>query len=408
MYWLLDYAEQENLRQRMVHLQSTIMNGQARDQSEQIFPFIGRKSRAIARTLIENLTDENAVIVDPGGLLVNAILLDRNAFRVTHGQTLEEDIQRRLEVLVLLLDLGTPQQFHNHAEVLFLRWSLMQQIQHKSLEQCSLRFFPKRVGALRMGRRGVLDQVGDQLQHLFVIPHIPEWVIAEGRIRVEQIEHPYFISRSFEKAASLAQNFSFGICDDHGTASFQHIGNCIRPGLAGAGAAHNEYVGIVLVLIAIHTDADVARHQEVWALGIAVTAVEFFGVPPAGRAVFLPGARVTVFTGRGQDNHGIQAGEDQQEARGLVAPLKGKRLCQHLIAGVQQTGQIHTGLPAHGQSSCDPPNQRKRQQPDPPRGWCFLQSAFCRFVAGFAALVRHLIKQVPEIISIQNTSLLIK
>lgn len=259
-----------------------------------------------------------------------------------------------------------------------------------------------------MGRRGVLDQVGDQLQHLFVIPHIPEWVIAEGRIRVEQIEHPYFISRSFEKAASLAQNFSFGICDDHGTASFQHIGNCIRPGLAGAGAAHNEYVGIVLVLIAIHTDADVARHQEVWALGIAVTAVEFFGVPPAGRAVFLPGARVTVFTGRGQGNHGIQAGEDQQEARGLVAPLKGKRLCQHLIAGVQQTGQIHTGLPAHGQSSCDPPNQRKRQQPDPPRGWCFLQLAFCRFVAGFAALVRHLIKQVPEIISIQNTSLLIK
>ena len=46
MYWLLDYAEQENLRQRMVHLQSTIMNRQARDKSEQIFPFIGRKSRA--------------------------------------------------------------------------------------------------------------------------------------------------------------------------------------------------------------------------------------------------------------------------------------------------------------------------------------------------------------------------
>ena len=65
-----------------------------------------------------------------------------------------------------------------------------------------------------MGRRGVLDQVGDQLQHLFVIPHIPEWVIAEGRIRIEQIEHPHLISRSFEIAASLAQDFSFGICDD--------------------------------------------------------------------------------------------------------------------------------------------------------------------------------------------------
>lgn len=37
MYWLLDYAEQENLRQRMIHLQSTILNRQPRDQSEQIF-----------------------------------------------------------------------------------------------------------------------------------------------------------------------------------------------------------------------------------------------------------------------------------------------------------------------------------------------------------------------------------
>lgn len=67
MYWLLDYAEQENLRQRMIRLQSTILNRQPRDQSEQIFPFIGRKSRAIARTLIENLTDEGAVVADPFG-----------------------------------------------------------------------------------------------------------------------------------------------------------------------------------------------------------------------------------------------------------------------------------------------------------------------------------------------------
>ena len=67
MYWLLDYAEQENLRQKMIRLQNTIFNRQPRDQSEQIFPFIGRKSRTIARTLIENLTDENAVIADPFG-----------------------------------------------------------------------------------------------------------------------------------------------------------------------------------------------------------------------------------------------------------------------------------------------------------------------------------------------------
>lgn len=67
MYWLLDYAEQEKLRQKMIHLQSTILDKQPRDQSEQQFPFIGRKSRTIAKTLIENLTDKNAVVVDPFG-----------------------------------------------------------------------------------------------------------------------------------------------------------------------------------------------------------------------------------------------------------------------------------------------------------------------------------------------------
>lgn len=67
MYWLLDYAEQENLRQRMIHLQNTILNRQPRDQSEQVFPFIGRKSRAIARTLVENLTEQDAVVADPFG-----------------------------------------------------------------------------------------------------------------------------------------------------------------------------------------------------------------------------------------------------------------------------------------------------------------------------------------------------
>ena len=57
-----------------------------------------------------------------------------------------------------------------------------------------------------MGRRGVLNEVGDQLQHILVIPHIPKGVIAEGRIRVEQIEHPDFIPNLLEKATGLAQD----------------------------------------------------------------------------------------------------------------------------------------------------------------------------------------------------------
>ncbi|MBQ3194521.1 MAG: restriction endonuclease [Oscillospiraceae bacterium] len=67
MYWLLDYAEQESLRQRMIDLQNHIPNSLPREQAEQVFPFIGKKSREIARLIIEHLTDENGVVVDPFG-----------------------------------------------------------------------------------------------------------------------------------------------------------------------------------------------------------------------------------------------------------------------------------------------------------------------------------------------------
>lgn len=67
MYWLLDYAEQENLRQKMIHLQTSILQIQPRDQSEQVFPFIGRKSRSIARTIVEDLTEENGTVADAFG-----------------------------------------------------------------------------------------------------------------------------------------------------------------------------------------------------------------------------------------------------------------------------------------------------------------------------------------------------
>lgn len=58
-----------------------------------------------------------------------------------------------------------------------------------------------------MGWCGILDQVGDQLQHILVIPHIPKGVIAERCIRVKQIEHPDFIPDLLKEATSFTQNF---------------------------------------------------------------------------------------------------------------------------------------------------------------------------------------------------------
>jgi site-specific DNA-adenine methylase len=65
MYWLLDYDEQERVRQQIIELQKTILRNHKREQDEQIFPFIGRKSRLIARNIIEKLNPSKGLVCDP-------------------------------------------------------------------------------------------------------------------------------------------------------------------------------------------------------------------------------------------------------------------------------------------------------------------------------------------------------
>lgn len=67
MYWLLDYTKQEDLRQQIINLQTTIIQEHRREQSEQVFPFIGRKSRNIATSIINTLAIEGDVVCDPFG-----------------------------------------------------------------------------------------------------------------------------------------------------------------------------------------------------------------------------------------------------------------------------------------------------------------------------------------------------
>jgi len=67
MYWLLDYTQQEELRQQIINLQTTIMQEHRREQNEQVFPFIGRKSRDIATSIINTLVTEEGIVCDPFG-----------------------------------------------------------------------------------------------------------------------------------------------------------------------------------------------------------------------------------------------------------------------------------------------------------------------------------------------------
>lgn len=65
MYWLLSSAEQAGLRERVTRLVGDLSVLTARDQSQQVFPFSGRKDRRIAGAIIARLLDQPGVVCDP-------------------------------------------------------------------------------------------------------------------------------------------------------------------------------------------------------------------------------------------------------------------------------------------------------------------------------------------------------
>ena len=65
MYWLLDYDEQDRIREVVLKLHDSLAAPHRRVQEDQTFPFVGRKDRSIASTIIEALAPANGVACDP-------------------------------------------------------------------------------------------------------------------------------------------------------------------------------------------------------------------------------------------------------------------------------------------------------------------------------------------------------
>ena len=67
MYWLLDIETQNRVQDAIIELQKSLIEvqGAPREQAEQIFPFVGRKSREVSRRIISHLTKEGEVVCDP-------------------------------------------------------------------------------------------------------------------------------------------------------------------------------------------------------------------------------------------------------------------------------------------------------------------------------------------------------
>ena len=103
--------------------------------------------RQIERGKAHTHADEDGFCGLASRLFENAVLLAGNAVGFTHFQALEQDVQRGLVVVIVLVDFSSGDHFHHHREVLFFGRSLVQQVQHKGLQQGGFGFFPEGVAA---------------------------------------------------------------------------------------------------------------------------------------------------------------------------------------------------------------------------------------------------------------------
>ena len=103
--------------------------------------------RQIERGKAHTHADQNGLGGLASRLFENAVLLTSDAVGFTHFQALEQDVQRGLVVVIVLVDFGGGYHLHHHREVLFFGRGLVQQVQHKGLEQGGFGFFPEGVAA---------------------------------------------------------------------------------------------------------------------------------------------------------------------------------------------------------------------------------------------------------------------
>ena len=142
-------------------------------------------------------------------LLVHAVLLYGNMVRLVLLQLIEQQIQRRGEIILFFLDLRVRKHLHDHSEVLFLNRRFIQQIEHQGFQQRGLRLFPEGIIGVAALGGGVPDQVRDQLQHVLVVPYVHERVIRVGLREVHEVEHLHDVTFFLQQATNGLTNLAF-------------------------------------------------------------------------------------------------------------------------------------------------------------------------------------------------------
>ena len=227
---------------------------------------------------------------------------------------------------IFLAHLGVFQHPHDHGKVLLVLRRFLKQHEDDSLQQCGFGLRPKWVGLMAALRRGGLDQVIDQLQHVFFIPQIAEGVISVRLLQIHKVQNAHIVALLFEITAGCKQDFGFGVRDDIIRVRGEDIGQHEAACFSRAAAADDQHVERAAVFVRIQTEPDVLRQRN--ALLLRELRVDGCWCRPRRGAVFLAVAGSTLIRPIKQNCHAVSGKADEDRRQAFVCPYDIRRLLQ--------------------------------------------------------------------------------
>ena len=208
----------------------------------------------------------------------------------------EEQVERGLEVLIVLAGLGHGEQRQQARKVVVLRREPVAQEGDEGGVQHLLGVLPEGVTRLSVAV-GVHDVAVDERQDVGVRLHVLERVVVHRLIEVDGVEGLHLVAVVREQEPSVLEERALGVGDEVARVELADVRSDVVERLAGARAAHDQHVQVAVQfgveLGAVQGETEVLREDEVVVLrGEVAELLALLERAPACRTALLTGAEV--------------------------------------------------------------------------------------------------------------------
>ena len=133
----------------------------------------------------------------------------------------------------------------------------MEQVQHQCLKQCGLALLPEGIGGLGTFGCGVLYQIGNKTEYVFIIVDILEGIVTKRCVGIDEVKDTHLISLFLQQTACLSEQLGFRVGNDHRTAALHDVRQGKASGFSCTGTTHHKDVQTSAVLVGVQADAEV-------------------------------------------------------------------------------------------------------------------------------------------------------